>query len=71
MFSKAQLVSMNNDKKYSSFGWIKNINELDEKKFYKLYALKNSSLCNGRDYIALPADKILSERDYLDYNIFR
>ena len=40
MFSKAQLFSMNYDKKYSSFGWIKNINELDEKKFYKNRWLK-------------------------------
>ena len=68
MFTKNKLSIMNNDNKYSSFGWIKNINDLDDNKLYKLYATTNSSL-RGREYIALPSNKILTDDDYLRYKI--
>ena len=74
MFSKSQLLNMNYDKKYSSSPWIKNadfnnLDNLDNNKLYKLYATKNASLSSGREYIALPADKILTFRDISKYNI--
>jgi hypothetical protein len=72
MFTKQKLISMNNNKQYSSSGWIKNIEDnLDDKKLYNLYATKNVSLSSGREYIALPSDKILSDNDYIKYNIFK
>lgn len=72
MFSKSQLITMNYDKKYSSSGWIKNINSnLDDKKLFKLYATTNASLSSGREYIALPSDKILTANDYIKYNIMK
>ena len=61
---------MNYDKKYSSVGWIKNINEINDDKLFKLYATNYSSL-SGREYIALPSDKILTDNDYFKYNIFK
>jgi hypothetical protein len=71
MFSKGQLLNMNNDKKYSSSGWIKNINDIDDKKLFNLYATKNASLSSGRQYIALPSNMILTANDYLKYNIIK
>ena len=72
MFTKRQLTDMNYDKKYSSFGWIKNIeNNNDDNKLFKLYATNKSSLSSGREYIALPSDKILTANDYLKYNIMK
>jgi hypothetical protein len=72
MFTKSKLFNMNNDRKYSSFGWIKNLDSnMDDNKLYKLYPLKSSSITNGREYIALPSDKILTNNDYLKYNIMK
>jgi hypothetical protein len=71
MFTKTQLFDMNYDKKYSSFGWIKNIEKTcDDNKLFKLYATNKSSL-SGREYIALPSDKILTASDYLKYDIMK
>lgn len=71
MFTKTELYNMNYDPKYSSTGWIKNIDNknIDDKKLYKLYATNNSSISTGTEYIALPADQVLSTNDYLKYNI--
>ena len=71
MYTTSKLISMNYDRKYSSVGWIKNINNLDDNKIYSLYATKDSSLGSGRKYIALPADKILNDDDYFKYNIMK
>ena len=68
MYTKSKLSNMNSDNRYSSFGWIKNMNDLDDKKLYTLYATNNNSL-RGRDYIALPYDKKLTDNDYCKYNI--
>jgi hypothetical protein len=62
---------MNYDKNYSSCGWIKNINDLDDNKIYKLYATKNATLSSGREFIALPSDKSLTANDYLKNNIIK
>lgn len=62
---------MNFDTNYSSVGgWIKNINNLDDTQLFKLYATNNSSV-SGREYIALPSDKILTTNDYFKYNIMK
>jgi hypothetical protein len=73
MYSIAQLVSMNNNKKYSSTAWIKNLNNIDYKdnnKLFNIYSTKNATL-SGREYIAFPKDKILTENDYSKYNILK
>ena len=73
MFTKSQLLAMNSDKKYSSFGgWITNVENIkDDNKLYKLYATNNASLSSGRQHIALPSDKILTTNDYLKLNIMK
>jgi hypothetical protein len=72
MYTKNQLLQMNSSTKYSSVGgWIKNIENIDEKKAFTLYATNNASISNGRQYIALPSDKILTTNDYLKYNIMK
>lgn len=71
MFSKSQLLNMNSDTKYSSSGWIKNINDIDDTKLFKLYATKNASLSSGRQYIALPSNMSLTTADYSKYNIIK
>lgn len=53
MFTKTQLQNMNADRKYSSFGWIKNINTLDDKKMYTLSSTGNATISNGREYEAI------------------
>lgn len=71
MFTKRQLHSMNNNRQYTSGRWINTENSLDDNKLYKLYATGNATLASGRKYIALPSDKILSDIDYLKYNIIK
>jgi hypothetical protein len=69
MFTKSQLNSMNYNRQYSSGRWINTDNSLDDNKLYKLYATGNATISSGREYIALPSDKILTENDYVKYNI--
>ena len=73
MFTKSQLNNMNYDMRFSSSPWItiivdKNTNKENDN-LYKLYPTNNSSISTGREYIALPFDKILSSNDYIKYNI--
>ena len=73
MFTKTQLTNMNYDMRFSSSPWItiiadKNTNKENDN-LYKLYPTNNSSISTGREYIALPFDKILSSNDYIKYNI--
>jgi hypothetical protein len=65
MYSQSQLLSMNQDTKYASSSWIKNINNLDSSKSYTLYATNNASISTGRQYIALPANHKLTNSDYI------
>jgi hypothetical protein len=66
---------MNYDMRFSSSPWIKiiadkNTNTHKENDdLYKLYPTNNCSISAGREYIALPFDKILSPSDLLKYNI--
>lgn len=71
MFTTSKLIHMNNDKKYSSTPWIKNINNLDDKKLYNIYPTNNASLNSGREYIAIPSDISLTSQDYNKYNIMK
>ena len=73
MFTKSQLNNMNYDMRFSSSPWItiivdKNTNKENDN-LYKLYPTNNSSISTGREYIALPFDKILSSNDYIKYKI--
>lgn len=72
MFTKSKLISMNYDRQYASSSWIKNIdNNADNNKLFKIYATNNASISTGREYISLPADKVLTEEDYKKYNIMK
>jgi len=73
MFTKTQLNNMNYDMRFSSSPWItiiadKNTNKENDD-LYKLYPTNNCSISTGREYIALPFDKILSPTDLIKYNI--
>ena len=75
MFTKSQINNMNYDMRFSSSPWItiiesKNTDTYkDNSDLYKLYPTNNCSISTGREYIALPFDKILSPSDLLKYNI--
>lgn len=71
MYSKSQLIKMNNDPKYSSFSWINNINNLDDNKLYNLHATTDASISCGRKYIAIESNVKLSTQDYDKYNIMK
>ena len=70
MFTKEKLLNMNSDNKYSSFGWIKNINNLNDNTLFTLHATNDNSL-GGRKYVALPANQKLTANDYVKYNIMK
>lgn len=75
MFTQSQLNNMNYDMRFSSSPWIKIIADKNTNTYkenddlYKLYPTNNCSISTGREYIALPFDKILSANDYIKYNI--
>ena len=73
MFTKTQLTNMNYDMRFSSSPWITIIADKNTYKenddLYKLYPTNNCSISTGREYIALPFDKILSPTDLIKYNI--
>ena len=75
MFTKSQLNNMNYDMRFASSPWIKiiemkNTDTYKEDNYlYKLYPTNNCSISAGREYIAVPVDKILSSNDLLKYNI--
>ena len=73
MFTKSQLNNMNYDMRFSSSPWITIIADKNTYKenddLYKLYPTNNCSISTGREYIALPFDKILSPTDLIKYNI--
>ena len=71
MFTKSQLNNMNYDMRFSSSPWITIIENknIDNNNLYCLYPTNNNSISTGREYIALPADKILSPSDFSKYNI--
>ena len=71
VFTKTEIQNMNNNEKFSYKEWIINVGNLDDNKLYKIYPTNNSSISNGRIYISLPCDKILSEHDYIKYNIMK
>jgi hypothetical protein len=59
---------MNLDPLFGS-SWIKNVDKLDINKKYILYATGDADL-SGRKYIAVPANKNLTEEEKLVLNIF-
>ena len=72
MFTRSQINNMNYDMRFSSSPWITIIeNVKDNYDLYKLYSTNNCSISNGREYIAFPADKVLTTADYLKYNIMK
>ena len=70
MFTTNKLRSMNCDRNFASKPWINLEHAKDENITYKIYATNIATL-SGREYIALPANKILSFNDYSKYNIMK
>ena len=67
IFTKNNLDNMNKD-----YPWNNSINTSKcegKKQNYVLYATGNATISNGREYIALPADKVLTKEDKRKYNI--
>ena len=71
MFTKTEIQNMNNNETFSYKEWIINIDNLDDNKLYKIYPTNNLSISNGRIYISLPSDIILTEYYYKKYNIMK
>ena len=69
MFTKSQINNMNYDMKYSSSPWITVVKDKNTTDLYKLYPTNNISISSGREYIALPANTVLSDSDFSKYNI--
>jgi hypothetical protein len=63
------LTYMNISTKYDSSGWITNSNLLKSDKEYKLYATNNASIANGRDYVALPQNLVITHEVKKKYNL--
>ena len=69
-FSKQQLLNLNDDPKYGN-NWISNINDnnnSDNK--YKLYATGDSDL-NGRKYISLPENTVITNDVIKKFNLLK
>lgn len=69
-FSKQQLLNLNNDPKYGN-NWISNINDNINNNYdnkYKLYATGDSGL-NGRKYIALPENTVITNDIIKKFNL--
>jgi hypothetical protein len=67
----SSLSRMNIDPKYGSH-WIKNLNTLDTLdpiKQYRLYPTTSGTIANGRDYVALPANLVLTHEIKKKYNL--
>lgn len=67
-FDKSTLEKMNMDPKFGS-NWIKNLDSVNSTEDIKLYATRNASIRTGREYIALPANKKLTQEERIIYNI--
>ena len=67
-FDKSTLEKMNTDPKYGR-NWIKNLDNMNAQEDIKIYATGNASIHNGREYIALPANKKLTPEERIRYNI--
>jgi hypothetical protein len=50
-------------------GWITNIRSTSYKEKYTLYPTGNYSVDTGRDYVAIPTNKILTPEDKRKLNI--
>lgn len=68
MYTKAQLLSMNNDPSYG-FNWILNIANIRETQHAVLYPTGSAAL-GGRFYVALPANHVLTQADKKKWNMF-
>ena len=69
-FSNIQLQVMNYDQKYGCNWIIYDTNiHINKHKDYKLYATGDYNMSSGRIYIALPANKALTNSDKIKYNI--
>lgn len=70
IYSGQNISGLNYNQKYG-YGWISNANIVSPSQNYKLYATGNCELSRGRIYVALPADKNLSQDDIRKYNIIK
>ena len=66
-FTKGEIYNLN-----VNYPWKNCINtsQLKENnKKYVLYATGHASIGSGREYISLPADKVLSKKDKIKFNL--
>jgi len=68
IFDKHTLEKMNTDPKYGR-NWIRNLNNMNSQEDIKIYATGNASIGTGKEYIALPANKKLTQEERIRYNI--
>jgi hypothetical protein len=74
VFTKEEIYRMNNDSKYG-FNWINllhvnHVNPINNIIKYKLYPTGNIRDMNvGREYRALPEDKVLTIHEKVSYNL--
>jgi hypothetical protein len=66
-FSKSELIRLNSSSQYG-FGWIKNLEKVTCNTL-KLYPTGDWNMSAGRLYIALPANKAITDDDIMRYNI--
>jgi hypothetical protein len=69
IYSKNTLETMNLDKKYGYSPWITNLNNINSKDDVVMYPTGDYTLSSGRIYIALPANKKLTQLEKEKYNI--
>lgn len=67
-FNASQISSVNYDMKYGCQNWITTVSNSSNGE-YKLYATGDADL-NGRKYVALPANKKVTDEDRRKYNIW-
>lgn len=68
IFSKSELQRLNYDIKYG-YNLINNLENIKDDEQIKLYLTGYYSLRTGRQYVALPANKKITQNDILLYNI--
>jgi hypothetical protein len=66
-FSKTELLELNRSSKYG-YNWISNLENVNGGPI-RLYPTGDFKWTTGRIYIALPANKPLSNQDKVKYNI--
>jgi hypothetical protein len=68
VFSKSELIRLNSSNQYG-YGWIKNLENVRSGEAIKLYPTGYHGMTTGRLYVALSANKELTDDDVIKHNI--